>query len=487
MASLRQQSPCQRSGAPTLPARPPGRRSAWGPLLAAWALPAGLLAGGPALAAPEVRFQINQTAPSSWWSDFPDRTNLILDHAHPNQDNWSTFNYITGNLPYGPTNPQLYSVTASSIGSPSSVNHLLEDRGPAVYQSTINQPPPGVSYSSWATARLMAAANQLIGTAYQHLHLPQFPLSQAMVDNNQFKWATTPLNGTMVGVSSNPYLQSTQQLLNNTPGNASNPNPYVGDYGKPAPGMDCTDFTAYIYNLALGYQLHSGTDNQISFSASSGVGGTASALALDATGSLLTPQFFYGPNFGTNTANSGNDLSALIKGFQSGDLLYIGTKDQISHVVVWLGAYGTTSDGSPSTVPLVISSHDNTPAIFTTQDINLDLNSPFNGFPNLNTGETITTYLPPPGVQILPFTNQNWFYSNFQVAMRLLPNANIPAVPPPDDFLVLNPPTPSRPAVPAPAAPLGLLAIFGQRCRRLRRRLAGPSYLNSGSTKVTSV
>jgi hypothetical protein len=136
--------------------------------------------------------------------------------------------------------------------------------------------------------------------------------------------------------------------------------------------------------------------------------------------------------------------------------------------VVWLGAYGTNSDGSSSTVPLVISSHDNTPAIFTTQDINLDLNSAFNGFPNLNSGETIETYLPPPGVQILPFTNQNWFYSNFQVAMRLLPN---------------NDP----PAVPAPAAPLGLLAIFGQRCRRLRRRLAQPSYPNSGNTSVTSV
>ncbi|MFN6131655.1 MAG: NlpC/P60 family protein [Synechococcaceae cyanobacterium] len=456
MASLRQQAPCQRSSAPTPPARRPCQRSAWGPLLAAWVLPAGLLATSPTQAAPPLRYQINLTAPASWWNDFPDRTNLILDHADPNQNNWSTFDYIQGKRPYGPTNPQLYSVAQSSIGSPSLVNALMEDRGPAVYQSTINQPPPGVSYSSWATARLMAAANRLIGTAYQHLHLPQFPLTQAMVDNNQFKWATTPLNGTMVGVSSNPYLQSTQQLLNNTPGNASNPNPYLGDYGKPAPGMDCTDFTAYIYNLALGYQLHSGTGNQVTFSVGTGVGGTASALALDATGSVLTPQFFYGPNFGTDTPNSGHDLDALIANFQPGDLLYIGTKDQISHVVVWLGAYGSNSDGSPSTVPLVISSHDNTPAIFTTQDINLDLNSPFNGFPNLNTGETINTYLPPPGVQILPFTNQNWFYSNFQVGMRLLPS-NDPA------------------AVPAPAAPLGLLAIFGQRRRRLRRRLASPA------------
>lgn len=111
-------------------------------------------------------------------------------------------------------------------------------------------------------------------------------------------------------------------------------------------------------------------------------------------------------------------------------------------------------------MPLVISSHDNTPAIFTTQNINFDPSSPDYGFPNLGSGETIETYLPPPGVQILPFTDQNWFYSNFQVAMRVLPD-NDPAT------------------VPAPAAPLGLLAIFGQRCRQLRRRLASRPVLSS--------
>ncbi|MFN7899163.1 MAG: NlpC/P60 family protein [Synechococcaceae cyanobacterium] len=301
-----------------------------------------------------------------------------------------------------------------------------------------------MSYADWATARLMAAANQLIGTAYEHLHLPQFD-PNLVVPSGSFQPNPATTNTT---------LQSTQQLLHNPPISGTLNNPYYPAYSLLNPGIDCTDFTAYIYSLALGYQMHSGTASQITFpSSSSGVGGTAEAIVLDSSGSRLTPTFFYSPNYGTTKINAGSDLDALIQAFQPGDLLYIGPPSGIHHVVMWLGAFGTNADGSPSAVPLVISSHDNTPAIFTTQNTNSDPSSPEYGFPILSSGETIETYLPPPGVQILPFTNQNWFYTNFQVAMRVLPS---------------NDP----PAVPAPAAPLGLLAIFGQRCRQLRRRLA---------------
>ena len=293
-----------------------------------------------------------------------------------------------------------------------------------------------------ATARLMAAANQLIGTAYEHLHLPQFN-PNLVVPAGSFLLA--PASG-------NATLQSTQQLLANPQIAGSTANPYLSTYGPVSAGIDCTDFSAYIYSLALGYQMFSGTSTQITFpSSGSGLGGAADAVVLDSTGSRLTPTFFYSPNYGTGQYNKPGDLNALISTFQPGDLLYIGPPSGISHVVIWLGAYGTHADGSPSTVPLVISSHDNTPAIFTTQNINFDPSSPDYGFPNLASGETIETYLPPPGVQILPFTDQNWFYTNFQVALRVLP-ANDP------------------PAVPAPAAPLGLLAFFGQRCRQLWRQ-----------------
>ena len=191
-----------------------------------------------------------------------------------------------------------------------------------------------------------------------------------MVDNNQFRWATTSVNGVMVGVSSNPNLQSTQQLLNGTPGNANNPNPYVSAYGKPSPGIDCTDFSAYIYNLALGIQMHSGTSNQVQFpSVASGlVGGPASAIVLDSSGSQLTPTFFYGPHYGTDTPNTGADLDGLISNFQPGDILYIGNRQGIVHAVVWLGGTDYPCDDkgravvpfstSPGRRPVVLSRGD---------------------------------------------------------------------------------------------------------------------------------
>ena len=64
-------------------------------------------------------------------------------------------------------------------------------------------------------------------------------------------------------------------------------------------------------------------------------------------------------------------------------------------------------------MPLVISSHDNTPAIFDTTNINTTTGFPSDGL--------ILEHLPPPGVQILPFTPDTWFYQNFSVAMQVVP------------------------------------------------------------------
>ncbi len=34
---------------------------------------------------------------------------------------------------------------------------------------------------------------------------------------------------------------------------------------------------------------------------------------------------------------------------------------------------------------------------------------------------TAADHLPPPGVQILPFSSENWFYQDFSLAMRVVP------------------------------------------------------------------
>lgn len=391
-----------------------------------------ILSAGRSLAAYVSPFRLQISAPAGWLSDIASRSALIDPNSTPHPAAWYTTNYP--GLSWGPVNPQLYSVPQNQIGNPSLVTALEYDRGMPVYNTFINAVPAGVSYLDWATQRLMAVAQPMIGTAYQHLHLPTFNPSLV----------TPPGSFTWNPVSNNPLLQSSQQLLANQPGTQTNP--YKDAYGLAAAGIDCTDFTAYLYNLALGYQLHSGTFNQVTFpDMSSGlVGGTAAATVLDATGRVVQPSFFYGPNYGSDSSNAPGSLDSVIDQLQPGDLLYIGNRNGIRHVVMWLGPVGVNQDGTASSVPLVISSHDNTPAIFDTQNINTDPTSALFGFPA--DGE-IVEHLPPPGVHILPFTDQNWFYQDFQLAMRVLPNA----------------------AVPAPALPAWAVLAMAHRLRRLRR------------------
>ena len=345
---------------------------------------------------------------ASWTNDFSSRLGALYASTTPAQTTWYDPSTDYTHLPYGPLNPQLYSTSSTSIGSPAAVAELLYDRGQPAYDVPLNSPPAGVSATTWQQQRILAAANTLLtapnGTAYQHLHLPTFDPAQ-VTSGTGFPWSA---------VSTGTALQSSWQLANgNIPG--TTPNPYAAAYGKPAPGIDCTDFSAYVYSLALGVQMHSGTPNQVNFTGTSGnpaPGVTAFANVLDTAGTPITPQFFYSPNFGTDVHNTGTGsgpLASLVSQFQPGDLLYIGGTNGIRHVVMWLGQTGTDSVGN--TFPLVISSHDNTPAIFDT--LALDAT----GFP---LDGNIAGHLPPPGVHILPFDQSNWFYQDFQLAMRVI-------------------------------------------------------------------
>jgi cell wall-associated NlpC family hydrolase len=334
---------------------------------------------------------------NSWTSDFAARTEQILNNSSPTLANWYQFNYSQQG--YGPLSPQLMTAT---IGQTQGIAPAI-DRGPVVYNAPMNQPPDGVDTAYWQLQRLLAAASSLIGSPYQHLHLPQF--NPADVPTGNFNWSQ---------VSTNPTLQTSEMLLNNT-FNPPVPNPYLAAYGKPTAGIDCTDFASYIYNLALGIQMYSGTPTQITFSLNgqpSGpvAGSVASANVIRPDGSSITPKFIYSENFGKGQYNKPGSLDHIISQLKPGDLLYIGDENSVFHVVMWLGMMGTDSAGN--TFPLVISSHDNTPAIFDTAAVD-----PVTGFP---TDGNIQGHLPPPGVQILPFVASNWFYQDFLVAMRVL-------------------------------------------------------------------
>lgn len=344
---------------------------------------------------------------STWASDFTTRASAIDTYSTPAPAEWYSTAY--GNPSYGPLNPQLYSTNSLSGASATMATALRFDRGNEVFNVGLNSAPGGVNETTWMRQRLLYAATQLIGTHYQHLHLPTFDPAMVTVPSYTFPWSP---------VSNNALLQTTQQL--NDPALIQvETNPYLATYGSPQKGIDCTDFSAYIYNLALGIQMHSGTLNQINFVNGSGApvtlgpGAIPTASLLGSNGSIISPTLLQSPNFGQAGINAPGSLDSIISQLQPGDLLYMkNAADAISHVVVWLGDYGTNADGSPSSVPLVISSHDNTPAIFDTSLLNA------NGYP---IDGNMTAHLPPPGVQILPFTSENWFYQNFSVAMQVIP------------------------------------------------------------------
>ncbi len=339
----------------------------------------------------------------SWTADLPARSALIDPNSTPLPADW--YSHVYGGA-YGPVNPQLYS--ASSLSGPSAAvaTGLRYDRGVEVFNVPINSAPVNVDATIWMQQRVLFAASQLIGTHYQHLHLPTFDPAQV---STSYPWSP---------VSTNTVLQSSQQLQNHSLIQVE-ANPYAATYGSPQPGIDCTDFSAYAYSLALGIQMHSGTSTQVSFVDGSGVpvslgsGAIPTAPLLSSAGDIIAPTFIESPNFGTSSINAPGSLDGVIAALRPGDLLYMrGAPDSISHVVIWLGEYGTDTNGNPSASPLVISSHDNTPAIFDTADLNI------NGYP---TDGNIAGHLPPPGVQILPFTSETWFYQNFSVAMQVIP------------------------------------------------------------------
>jgi len=337
---------------------------------------------------------------ATWTSDFPARRAAIDAHTSPPRADWYAPGtvYSGSSYPYGPLNPQLYS--SASIGSPATATALQFDRGVPVFGVTSNAVPGGVDETTWKQQRILAAAQSLLqaGTPYQHLHLPDFDPAQ-VTSGTGFPW---------LAVSNEATLQSSWQLAHGQSGTTPNP------------GIDCTDFSALVYNLALGIQMHSGTMNQLTFPGPN-AGGTATAQVLGPTGETLTPNFLYGPNYGNATINQPGSLDATLADLEPGDLLYMQGDLQIKHVVMWLGEYGTNADGTPSSVPLIISSHDNTPAIFDvngTDQIDLATGLPTAMLPD---GSNATDFLPPPGVHILPFTPDTWFYQNFTVAMQVVP------------------------------------------------------------------
>lgn len=181
----------------------------------------------------------------------------------------------------------------------------------------------------WQRERVVALGLRYQGYGYQHHHLPDW--------NPPAGW---------------PWKETA-----------------VGHNGK---GVDCSNFTALVYNLGFGLKPSSDVHKQAEHLDIDGPGPARSSRATR----LELPKSY----------------RELIDTLHTGDLLYIRNRaGALAHVVIWVGAIGHTPDGKP----LILDSHGE-------------------GVKD-SSGVSI-----PAGVQLRPFGEKSWYFHSASHAHRLI-------------------------------------------------------------------
>ncbi len=182
--------------------------------------------------------------------------------------------------------------------------------------------------AEWKRERILAVALRFQGYSYQHHHVPDW--------DPPADW---------------PWKQTS--------------------HGRNARGVDCSNFTSFAYNQALGIKPNSDIHKQAELNEVPGPVGQrlrVERIKLPATHA----------EFG--------------KVLRTGDLLFVrNTKDEVSHVVLWVGTVGK----APDRLPLIL---DSTSA----------------GARDSN-GATI-----PDGVHLRPFRETSWYSRKASHALRLI-------------------------------------------------------------------
>lgn len=204
-------------------------------------------------------------------------------------------------------------------------------RGPSSKQYDA---PPGLANKppEWLRQRIIATGLQFVGYTYQHHHVPYWePPADWPRDDEQ---------------------------------------------RPPGKGLDCSNFTAFVYNLALGIRPTGDIHQQAEMTSAPGPGPNRTTPALR----IELPERY----------------DAYDKTLRTGDLLFIkgSSGSTISHVVLWVGSIGH----SPDRVPLILDS---------TGGGNFD-----------STGAEI-----PDGIQLRAFTEKSWYARRASHALRLIPDA----------------------------------------------------------------
>lgn len=141
-----------------------------------------------------------------------------------------------------------------------------------------------------------------------------------------------------------------------------------GHNGK---GVDCSNFTSFVYNVGFGIKPTSTIKPQSEEMQMPGPGNSQTTVER-----IARPE----------------NYADFAKTLQTGDLLYVrNNQKEISHVVIWVGPIGQSPDGAP----LIIDSHGE-------------------GVVDSN-GASI-----PPGIQLRPFRDKSWYYREADHAFRVL-------------------------------------------------------------------
>jgi len=183
--------------------------------------------------------------------------------------------------------------------------------------------------AAWKRERVLAVANNLIGLPYQHHHIPDWDPPR--------DWPWKPVK-----------------------------------YGRNSRGMDCSDFTSWVYNYGLGIHINTGIGEQANTEQIAGPGGQG--------------------RVDLRVIRDENGYDDLVSRLKSCDLLYIkNNQGKVGHVIMWLGEHGLSPDGSPLVIDCTGPEH-------------TDCN-----------GNAI-----PIGVQIRPFLKDSWYYKSFSHAHRII-------------------------------------------------------------------
>lgn len=183
--------------------------------------------------------------------------------------------------------------------------------------------------ADWKRQRVLAVGSRLIGLPYQHHHIPD--------------WDPPP----------------------------SWPWKHVA-YGRNSKGIDCSDFTSWVYNYGLGIKFSSAIRKQAETTQIRGPGGQG--------------------QIDVRVIHDNGNYDELVRKLKAGDLLYIrNNKGILAHVIMWVGEYGRSPDGAPLVIDSTGSGH---------KDSN---------------GVAI-----PIGIHMRPFLKDSWYYKSFAHAHRII-------------------------------------------------------------------